>query len=828
MPVDNKQPLYLNSLLSPRSPFVSGKLKDFIDGKKSLAPEQLIETLKSYPEIAELYKLSAGVTENYTIEEHTLRVLEAFEKNFNTDKVNRLLEDTRLSREQFALFLALHDIGKGKAVEEVEDPSPIRKDRELQYCIEVIQKIAKEIDLGEKTLRIFKALLVDDNIGGFLKYPVATKGLALKTAEELKGVADACDLPFVPFASLKILFHKVDASSYPTLQNLFKWNEERQPIGYADHLQKKMDLLEKTLETLPEPVDGVSVLLGFQLTERRCYLTLEQFLKEDPYAFTIEDVCMLDAVRKNLKQSHSEYYRVFSNRVKWIKECKLPFRVFAVRKAAQYSLRKQESEADLIRQAQAVEDRLKVLEKLTFLHGTNSATLAMMRCSDEWALNCSGNLLEEKKAPMCGELGNGIDMYGINNHSLSVETIRNIGKAMRYAKDFTLPIEEIVRTYKHPYDALFKPDEYGLESTLEAIYTWRKKDEKDFFETFDLEKRSYLIGRFQAAKKRERQQASPNDRIIFLYVRLSWLFDPNFKLEIDFEVEPPLIWEIVRKEWCDPLGKFFSPGLLGVKGTRLLQLRQWDEDLFRQLVEPEDLRKRAQSVEEKLVLPIRLLLKAFDDELSKKEIDFLKGDKSENPPSTLKRFFPDDHRVSSMRANFGYDAVQRELQSYLGRNCFWSELITAVLRTRSEHPNWKEYRNELPRIRTLIPPQMEKVQRWYQKFYDILDLEKTPITIPKDPETRQLFTKPFPVVFASTSYRPTPSLAQIHREFNLCESVALGQGGADVIITDTEESRGKIREMLPKRLKGEMGIYLYDEIDPQGMPLIHAPHQIRV
>jgi hypothetical protein len=139
----------------------------------------------------------------------------------------------------------------------------------------------------------------------------------------------------------------------------------------------------------------------------------------------------------------------------------------------------------------------------------------------------------------------------------------------------------------------------------------------------------------------------------------------------------------------------------------------------------------------------------------------------------------------------------------------------------------EQYRAELPKIRPLILPEMEKIQQWYQKFYAVLDLEKTPITIPDDSANRLLFTKPFPVVFASTTYRPT-ACGGDDSEFNLCESVPMGKGGVDVIITDAEESRGKIRKMLPDKLKGEIHVYLYEEINPGEMPLIHAQHQIRI
>ena len=79
-----------------------------------------MDHLKQEPELKELYSLFAGVGEGYWVEEHTRMVVESFEKEFmERSDIQMILQRGGLSPQEFILFLALHDIGKGRAVEKI-------------------------------------------------------------------------------------------------------------------------------------------------------------------------------------------------------------------------------------------------------------------------------------------------------------------------------------------------------------------------------------------------------------------------------------------------------------------------------------------------------------------------------------------------------------------------------------------------------------------------------------------------------------------------------------------------------------------------------------
>lgn len=87
----------------------------------------------------------------------------------------------------------------------------------------------------------------------------------------------------------------------------------------------------------------------------------------------------------------------------------------------------------LLEKACAHENALRILESICWLHGSNSAILPMLKLTDHTLIS-TGALLDLGIAPMCGELNRGgMIANGINQHWISVETIRNLSRPWEYA-----------------------------------------------------------------------------------------------------------------------------------------------------------------------------------------------------------------------------------------------------------------------------------------------------------------------------------------------------------------------------------------------------------
>jgi hypothetical protein len=239
------------------SPILSS-LHAFINGKNALSGGELIALLKQDPKLSELYSLSAGVGEGYTVEEHIHMVVDSFAKEFaGQPEVQTILGRSHLSAQQFLLFLALHDIGKGRAVKEIRSATPARKELELKYTQEEVRRGCKEWGL-EALITVFEALLEDDSIGDLMKTRQPTEADFQKAAQSIDAGARGSNLPTADFLDLKILFHKVDAASYEFVRvRFFKHDQNERVtlgkeflpkyIGYSDANEAKATQLRRLI-----------------------------------------------------------------------------------------------------------------------------------------------------------------------------------------------------------------------------------------------------------------------------------------------------------------------------------------------------------------------------------------------------------------------------------------------------------------------------------------------------------------------------------------------------------------------------------------------------
>jgi hypothetical protein len=185
------------------------------------------------------FDAGAGVSQKYSIGTHTLLVLETFETYFADQKYPTEL----LSRDEFRLFLALHDIGKGQAVvEEGLFETPLRKKKELEYTRQIIQKVCTQLGISEEKSNIMQALLFDVTLGKYCKGIIDQQ---VAKAELKLAIQQHCpEINFNHFLDLAIIFHKVDAAAYRALrcrQDIFEITENE--LNYAKPAATKINSL---------------------------------------------------------------------------------------------------------------------------------------------------------------------------------------------------------------------------------------------------------------------------------------------------------------------------------------------------------------------------------------------------------------------------------------------------------------------------------------------------------------------------------------------------------------------------------------------------------
>jgi hypothetical protein len=146
------------------------------------------------------YKMDAGVSEGYTIGQHTEMVIRQFEKYF-ADKSLPLL-----SPKTFRRLLSLHDLGKASAIRIYGD-----KSMQSKFNVQIIDKVFSKVGEDEQSIKVAKALVGQDLIGSYLK-DVTTEPETVAT--KFEDIAKDIGVDTKEFYELAKIYFMMDAGSY--------------------------------------------------------------------------------------------------------------------------------------------------------------------------------------------------------------------------------------------------------------------------------------------------------------------------------------------------------------------------------------------------------------------------------------------------------------------------------------------------------------------------------------------------------------------------------------------------------------------------------------
>lgn len=216
---------------------------------------ELLSRLQQDDTLKELYSKDAGVSEGYTILEHTQLVLETAAK-WKSSFDSKVLP--LVSWKEFLLFLALHDIGKGIAKESesaVFGTSITFKEHELKKTQDVLRQVMERVGLEDKKITLFSALLSYDSQGLYLR------GLISKheVFDNLIEMAFHAEVPLNKMYDLLEVFHAIDAASYPNLfSTLFRVDNNR--LIHSNQNQKLVDDIRESIRLSQEGLEVLSLL----------------------------------------------------------------------------------------------------------------------------------------------------------------------------------------------------------------------------------------------------------------------------------------------------------------------------------------------------------------------------------------------------------------------------------------------------------------------------------------------------------------------------------------------------------------------------------------
>ncbi len=809
------------------------KIRRFIRGEVQLTPQELFTELKKDLILRELLEKNSGTGEGFSIGEHALMVVESFSKEFITNtQVEKILTEADLPPNVFMLFLSLHDIGKGVAVERFGlHNSPERKQEELKQNQVILARYFTEFQAEEYT-PILSALLETDVVGTVLKQKNPSEEFMLDIAKDIRKSAVSAQLPIKKFFALQVLFHFVDAASYPYLRvNIF-----------AIDLHNRVELGNHSVPGLlgHSPANSrklMQMCQHLQVSGDALPLKIKPFydLIERVEA-TFQNIRKLEKQRAEYKNSASKEERVASLQYRNIVEALnkqkmelLPFRLARIAKAeGSFPVN---YEGKVFRQARDyekyllqeladkphLEQALENLSRLTCLHGSNSVSLAMMS-ETGYSLISLGELSAMGIAPLSGEQDLGATFHGVNQHgNISAQTVENYQEVKKYAEEISfqgLKPKDFLEYLENPEHSFFM----RFFPKLTLFLSKKALEDSDGLVDLIQENKETLRKGLENLRKVYKNFTNDHyfepleDLIVYQAV------DDDFYNEHKFFFDQGVYTHTFEEYLVDCIKNPFLPLLEESRwedfSLKLLQFRQWNEDQYTARIAKRlpDMLKAIDYQKDLAMRPLKILEALLDREV----------ELTQTESRAIRNYSPLKYNFSSMQLPSGVlkslglaqhvthqDTLNRIKSLYPYRADIepWEALLgSAAYEKALGFANVDE--KQLQKVRGFIKVEQKSIENRAAKLRHELT-RKTPRYVLAD-QVKELMREPFPVIYASTLIAPTRHSSGT--EYILPRAVPLGREGCDVLITDCEESKNKIERMLPNHLNKEINIWTYDKV----------------
>lgn len=209
---DSKALTHRVQLFSDSSPLglERGELEKILS-QNNFSPEALIAALGKNSFLKAQFESQVG--HNETLAVHTIRVLRLFETSFP-----HVAFPPGINRPFFRLILALHDIGKPRAV--TEQNSHLQ----FPYTHEIMADLLGKLHYDPAQIRFALALVAQAKLGAYLMLSDTDQAEEMICQRASEAGMDPLD-----FFDLRVIYYKVDAGSYtafaggpPQLEHLFR------------------------------------------------------------------------------------------------------------------------------------------------------------------------------------------------------------------------------------------------------------------------------------------------------------------------------------------------------------------------------------------------------------------------------------------------------------------------------------------------------------------------------------------------------------------------------------------------------------------------------
>lgn len=253
---------------------------------ENASPTSIIQVLSQHPFLHQCY--SKYAQEGFSVGQHTQRVLELAQKYrvcFEKDIAEVV------SWDEFLLFLALHDVGKGIAQENESLAFGTKlsfKEGELETTQQILITAMEMLGISPHKIRLFCEMLRYDTQGLYLPGDIQLE----EAFDNILEMANNSQQDPLVFYRIFRAYHILDAASYPSLKPYFEFSSK--DLKYCSFYVEMDEALAKALEEVQE---GRTFFEKFLQRVRR---------GEDPNALHHDFIAYLPQLLRFLERMHKE------------------------------------------------------------------------------------------------------------------------------------------------------------------------------------------------------------------------------------------------------------------------------------------------------------------------------------------------------------------------------------------------------------------------------------------------------------------------------------------------------------------------------------------
>lgn len=204
-------------------------------------PEDIVSVFEKSPYLKRLLESGVGVSEGYTLGQHTTMVLRQYERYFSGGWASPIM-----SRELMRLLFLLHDLGKPTAVEATEST-----EAQHEYTKRFLPRLLDGVGFRGSEQDIALSLIDQDMIGEFIKGNKTVE----QTTQLILNQARDLGIPKEDFYRLLQIYYMCDAGSYTadaggvqSLDYLFVFQrgsqDDKGTVAFSPETQAKIDKLK--------------------------------------------------------------------------------------------------------------------------------------------------------------------------------------------------------------------------------------------------------------------------------------------------------------------------------------------------------------------------------------------------------------------------------------------------------------------------------------------------------------------------------------------------------------------------------------------------------